>query len=375
MNAEQFLKRLLRVNSSNPPGNESYVSELLVERCEKSGLPYQITELGENRSNFSIRLKGRDRRELFFCGHMDTVLPGEQKWDYPPFEAEQTGNKLYGRGASDMKSGLAAMFLAVESLYLQNEEPPHDIVFLATAGEEVDSCGARTYLDDHDLSNTAAMVIGEPTREKVVVGHKGALWVEIITFGKTAHGAMPHRGINAIERIRDVMAILDECRLDWKITGAPLGESSLSINKIEGGMQTNVIPDQCHIYVDIRTIPPQSHDNIFMELKRKLTDLFKKENDDSTFKMETLLNRPGILTESSSQIIQTAKDIKATDDDVYGVSYYTDAAVLNPESKIPTLIYGPGDEQLAHQPNEYVNIDAYLRSIEYYKRLALTFEA
>ncbi|QQK77196.1 M20 family metallopeptidase [Salicibibacter cibarius] len=374
MNAVQFLQKLIRINSSNPPGNESKISELLAERCKESGLPYQITDLGQNRSNFSIHLKGKDRRELFFCGHMDTVLPGEQKWDYPPFEAKKVENKIYGRGASDMKSGLAAMFLAIESLYLQNEELPHDIVFLATAGEEVDSCGARQYLEDHDVSNTAAMVIGEPTREKVVVGHKGALWVKILTFGKTAHGAMPDRGINAIERIREVMAILDECRLEWKITGAPLGESSLSINKIEGGLQANVVPDQCHIYVDIRTIPPQSHNEIFMELSRKLEELFNEE-DSSAFKMEELLNRPGILTESSSRIIQTAKDIKGTDNDVYGVSYYTDAAVLNPESTIPTLIYGPGDEQLAHQPNEYVDVDAYLRSIEYYRSLALAFEA
>ncbi|SDI73490.1 M20 family metallopeptidase [Natribacillus halophilus] len=374
MNDIQFLQELIRVDSSNPPGNETKVSEILADRCKKSGLPYSITDLDENRSNFEIRLKGKNRSELFFCGHMDTVLPGKQAWDYPPFAAERVNNKLYGRGTSDMKSGLAAMFLAVESLFLEEAGLPHDVVFLATAGEEVDSCGARKYMEDQGVSNVAAMVIGEPTREKVVIGHKGALWVEILTFGKTAHGAMPNQGINAIEQMKKVMALLDECRLNWKVTGAPLGESSLSINKIDGGMQANVVPDQCSVYVDIRTIPPQSHKELFSELKTKLQALFVGDHEVGTFQVQTLLDRPGILTESSSRIIQTAKDVKGADNDVYGVSYYTDAAVLNPESNIPTLIYGPGDEQLAHQPNEYVDIDAYLRSIEYYKTLALAFE-
>ncbi|MBB6448250.1 succinyl-diaminopimelate desuccinylase [Geomicrobium halophilum] len=375
VNAVQFLQELIRVDSSNPPGNETGVSEIFADRCKKIDLPYHITDLGGNRSNLEIRLKGKNSRELLLCGHMDTVLPGKQEWEYPPFEAKQVEKKLYGRGASDMKSGLAAMFLAVESLFLQKEELPHDVVFLATAGEEVDSCGARMYLKNHGVSNVEAMVIGEPTREKVVVGHKGALWLEILTFGRTAHGAMPHQGVNAIERMKKVMALLDECRLNWKVTGEPLGESSLSINKIEGGVQANVIPDQCRVYVDIRTIPPQSHKELILELETKLQALFAEEREDSPFQLQTLLNRPGILTESSSRIIQTAQEINGGDKEVHGVSYYTDAAVLNPESQIPTLIYGPGDERLAHQPNEYVDTDAYLRSIEYYKSLALTFKA
>ncbi|WP_010531871.1 M20 family metallopeptidase [Lentibacillus jeotgali] len=371
--AVQFLQDLIRIDSTNPPGNENNVTKKLAERCEETSLPYKITDIDANRSNFEISLKGEGKGKLIFCGHMDTVLAGEQPWDYSPFSGELVGKKLYGRGASDMKSGLAAMFLAIESLFQEKRELSKDIVFLATAGEEVDSCGARRYLQDDDLSDVEALVIGEPTNEKVGVGHKGALWVEVVTIGKTAHGSMPDQGINAIEWMGRVIQIVESLKLDWKISKSPLGESSISANRMEGGVQTNVIPDRCTLNIDIRTVAPQSHEQLFAELKEKLNDLFSRE-DAPTFEMNELLNRPSILTDQSSPIITKALSVKEDDtDSVCGVPYYTDGAVLNPDSAVPTLIYGPGNEKLAHQPNEYVDVDAYLRSIDFYKKLILAY--
>lgn len=371
MSAVDFLRKMIRINSSNPPGNEYYVAKLLAERCEETGLDYKITEVEENRSNFEIHLKGDGKGKLLYCGHMDTVLPGDQPWKYPPFSAELEGDKVYGRGASDMKSGLCAMFLAVEALYKEQTKLPMDIVFLATAGEEVDSCGARKYVEDDQLNDMNAIVIGEPTNEKVVVGHKGALWLEIVTLGKTAHGAMPQNGINAVEWMREVMELIESLKSNWKISAYPLGESSVAITQLNGGVQTNVIPDKCSLHVDIRSIPPQSHKELVDEIKMHLNRIFSAD-DSPDFAVNMLLDRPSILTDASSEIITSALDLK-NQDSVYGVSYYTDGAVLNPDSKIPTLIYGPGDEKLAHQPNEYVDINAYLRSIDFYKNLAYKF--
>ncbi|MFD1040253.1 M20 family metallopeptidase [Virgibacillus byunsanensis] len=372
MDAIRFLQRMIQIDSSNPPGNENDIARLLAERCDQSGIPYTISEVGANRSNFEIRIEGEGDGRFIFCGHMDTVLPGEQPWKFPPFSGEIAGDQLYGRGASDMKSGLCAMFLAVESLFNEQKRLPMDIVFLATAGEEVDSCGARKYLQEQHLDDDVkALVIGEPTNEKVVVGHKGALWLEIITVGKTAHGSMPEMGINAVEWMQKVMEMIESLKTKWKISAVPLGESSLAITKLNGGVQTNVIPDRCSLHVDIRSIPPQSHEELIMEINQNLNELFSAENAPDYF-VDILLDRPSILTEKSSHIITTALEIK-NQDSVYGVSYYTDGAVLNPDSKIPTLIYGPGDEKLAHQPNEYVDVHAYLRSIEFYKKLAIAF--
>ncbi|VEF47171.1 acetylornithine deacetylase or succinyl-diaminopimelate desuccinylase [Bacillus freudenreichii] len=371
MDAVRFLQKLIQIDSSNPPGNEDKVSKMLAERCESAGIPYQITEVEPGRSNFEIRLEGKGSGKLVFCGHMDTVLPGEQPWTYSPFSGEIVGDKLYGRGASDMKSGLAAMYLAVESLFMEGKKLPKEIVFLATAGEEVDSCGARKYLEEQSMENVEALVIGEPTNEKVVVGHKGALWIEIVTLGKTAHGSMPDMGINAIEWMNKVIERLDFLKKKWRISVEPLGESSLAVTKINGGVQTNVIPDRCSMSVDIRTVPPQSHEQLITEIKSNLNELFSTEGSPD-FSVNMQLDRPAILTDKSNKLISLALDLRKQDS-LFGVSYYTDAAVLNPDSKVPTLIYGPGDESLAHQPNEFVNIQAYLRSIEFYKELAVAY--
>lgn len=371
MDAVRFLQEMIQIDSSNPPGNEDKVSKMLAERCKSAGIPYQITQVEPGRSNFEIRLEGETDGKLVFCGHMDTVLPGEQQWKYSPFSGKVVGDKMYGRGASDMKSGLAAMFLAVESLIKEGKRLPKEVVFLATAGEEVDSCGARKYLADQTMENVEALVIGEPTKEKVVVGHKGALWIEIVTLGKTAHGSMPDKGINAVEWMNKVIDVLSSLKEKWKNSAEPLGESSLAITKINGGVQTNVIPDRCSISVDIRSIPPQSHERLLMEIKNSLNELFSTEGSPD-YSVNMQLDRPAILTDKSSKLISLALELKKQDS-LYGVSYYTDAAVLNPESRIPTLIYGPGDESLAHQPNENVDIQAYLRSIDFYKELAVRF--
>lgn len=374
MDNVQFLQKLLRINSSNPPGNEHEVTKVFIERCKMNDMPYKVTALGNNRSNFEVTLNGTGDKHLFFCGHMDTVSPGETEWIYPPFSGEIIGDKIFGRGASDMKSGLAAMFLAVESIYLEKITPLPTITFLATAGEEVDSCGARAFLEEKDNRTIDALVIGEPTNEKVVVGHKGALWLEITTYGKTAHGSMPDYGINAVDHMVYVINELTSLKLSWTIAKEPLGSSSLAVTMIEGGIQTNVIPDRCTIRVDIRTVPPQAHEKLIKELNKKL-DKLVENNQLYEYKLTKILDRPSIITSSTSALIQCALAIKGeTDDQCFGVSYYTDGAVLNPRSEIPTLIYGPGDEKLAHQPNESVNIDAFLRSIEFYKKLALTFD-
>ncbi|MBD8007588.1 M20 family metallopeptidase [Bacillus norwichensis] len=371
MDAVRFLQQMIQIDSSNPPGNEDKISKLLAERCETAGIPYKITQIDAGRSNFEIRLKGEGDGKLVFCGHMDTVLPGEQPWMYSPFSGEIVEEKLYGRGASDMKSGLAAMYLAVEALFKERRKLSKEIVFLATAGEEVDSCGARTYLEGQAMENVEALVIGEPTNEKVVIGHKGALWIEIVTLGKTAHGSMPDKGINAVEWMSKVISMLDSLKKKWQISAEPLGESSLAVTKINGGVQTNVIPDRCSMSVDIRSVPPLSHRQLLTEIRNNLNELFSAD-EAPDFLVQLQLDRPAILTDESDRLIRLAIDLKKQHS-VQGVSYYTDAAVLNPDSRIPTLIYGPGDEALAHQPNEYVDIRAYLRSFDFYKELAVKF--
>lgn len=132
----EFLQSLITIDSTNPPGNEAAVTELFKTRCEQNDVPYEITDLGNNRNNFSVTLTAKDNTEdkLLLSGHTDTVKIGAQQWQYGPFAATIDNGKLYGRGTTDMKSGLAALYLALESLYKEGFTPTKNIEFLATAG-------------------------------------------------------------------------------------------------------------------------------------------------------------------------------------------------------------------------------------------------
>ncbi|RIM59543.1 M20 family metallopeptidase [Staphylococcus arlettae] len=371
----EFLQSLITIDSTNPPGNEAAVTELFKTRCEQNDVPYEITDLGNNRNNFSVTLTAKDNTEdkLLLSGHTDTVKIGAQQWQFDPFAATINNGKLYGRGTTDMKSGLAELYLALESLYKEGFTPTKNIEFLATAGEEVDSIGAEHYVASTNMDNIKAIIIAEPTSEKVVVGHKGALWIEVTLTGKTAHGAMPEQGINAIEGMNKVLNLVDELKEEWLEEQAPLGKSSISANLISGGIQTNVIPDSCTLNVDIRSVTPNLHEKLYSEFTERLEDIFSAENSPEV-STKILLNRATVLTEEDESIITSALDV-ANANEVSGVSYYTDGSVLNPDSNIPTLIYGPGIETLAHQPNEYVEVDAFERSIEYFKKLIKVYTA
>lgn len=369
----EFLRSLINIDSTNPPGNEHAVVEHFIKRCEGENIPYEVTDLGDNRSNFSVTLKGSDENNgrLLLSGHTDTVKIGTQKWIHGPFEAEIKDGNMYGRGTTDMKSGLAALYLAAEALYKGGYELKKDVEFLATAGEEVDSVGASHYANTSGMEDIEAIVIAEPTSGKVVVGHKGALWIEVALTGKTAHGAMPEWGINAVEAMAKVIHMIDGLKEEWMEEKAPLGKSSISANMIQGGIQTNVIPDQCILNVDIRTVTPNIHDVLYEKFNARLNELFSRENAPEV-STKVLLDRAALLTGEEQTIIQNALEVSGGDT-VGGVSYYTDGSVLNPESEIPTLIYGPGIETLAHQPNEYVEIETFEQSIEFYKKLIKTY--
>ncbi|SDW10071.1 succinyl-diaminopimelate desuccinylase [Marininema mesophilum] len=367
-----FLQDLIQTDSVNPPGNEARVAEKIASRLAHR-VSVERVSLTEGRENLLVRL-GKGERTLLFCGHMDTVSLGDPEgWSVPPLAGKIMDNRIYGRGASDMKSGLAAMVLALESLVLEGVEPGGEILLLATAGEEVDSCGARNYYEQGGMEEVDGMVIGEPTGEKVAVGHKGALWLEVTTQGRTAHGSMPGKGINAVSHLLHMAGLLEEMELGWRYEDEILGGESVALTQIQGGIQTNVIPDRARFTADIRTVPPREHGTLVREVEERLHE-GRRKYPDLSFQVRILLDRPAILTPPKDPLIRLALELKGDPErKVVGVPYYTDGSVLNADSLVPTLIYGPGEEALAHQPDEWVDIDAYLRSITFYRELALRF--
>ncbi|MEB3103855.1 M20 family metallopeptidase [Ferviditalea candida] len=375
--AVEFLQRLIQINSVNPPGNERWVADVIAERAKKYGLDNEIIRLDENRANIIVRLKGSGSKPaLVFSGHLDTVPAGENPWIADPFSGEEIDGKIYGRGASDMKSGVAAMIEAMISLHAAGAEFPGDIIFAGTAGEEVDCLGAQAFMDENVFSAAGAIVIGEPTSGEVFIAHKGALWLEITTYGKTAHGSMPDQGINAIVHMNQIINRLQQYSFSYAEKHQLLGEPTLNISTISGGIKTNVVPDRCVLTVDIRTIPEMEHKQIFREIKAILEEL-EAATEHFRAEIRVVNDRQSISTDRSHPLVDTAvrtnQQIKGHLSEPKGVNYYTDGSVFAPATGLPIIIYGPGDEKLAHQPDEYVEIDKYLESIQYYAKFARNY--
>lgn len=373
--AVKFLQNLIQIESVNPPGNELAVAEAISNHVESAGLSCEIKPFSENRANMIVRLEGKDSSlpALIFSGHLDTVPVGDILWEHPPFSGNLVDGKIYGRGACDMKSGVAALIEAMISLKEAGEELEQDVIFIGTAGEEVDCVGAKLMVEEDMLKNGGAMVVAEPSNGKVFTAHKGVLWLEIKLFGKTAHASMPDQGINAIIHMSELIERLKKFTFYAEIEHELLGKPSLTISTIEGGVKTNVVPDQCKITLDIRAVPGMEHEKIIGQINDILEDL-KTEIQDFHYELNILHNLPALENVKNDSFVRLCLDVNQALYNVKpeekGANYYTDASIFFPHLKLPTVIYGPGNERLAHQPNEYVEVNQYIQAIEYYAELA-----
>lgn len=373
--AVEFLRKMLRLKSVNPPGDEEPVAKLIESLLQNNGIEVVVKNLGENRAYLVARLKGSGKnKSLVFTGHMDTVPPGEIEWEFDPHAALEHEGRIYGRGASDMKSGLAAMAWAMLQIARSGKVLDGDLVLAATAGEEVDCLGARAMVEDGLLQGVGAMVVGEPSNGEIFIAHKGALWLEVISYGKTAHGSMPDQGVNAIEHMNTAINRLHE-RFQFRFSPDPLlGGPTLNLATISGGVKTNVVPDKCQLQIDIRTVPGQSHGEIIQDIQALLTEIERESL--AKFELRVLNDKAPVGTPADDEFVKlvqgVAQDTFAREFGLQGVRYFTDASVFSVAAGgvLPVVIWGPGDEKLAHQPNEYVEVEKFRSAISFYKHLA-----
>ncbi|WP_312473697.1 M20 family metallopeptidase [Neobacillus sp.] len=376
-----FLQSLIQENTINPPGLEKKLADRISQRLTTTSLLVKSDLVEEDRANLIVSYSNDDSvnnnsKTLIFSGHFDTVPVGNVEWTYPVFEGRRVGDRIYGRGSSDMKSGVAAMVVAMECLEKAGVKLNGTLQFIGTVGEEVDCFGAKTVVRKGQIDQASAIVISEPTSNHPVIAHKGVLWLKISMFGKTAHGSMPSHGINAILAMNHFINELNTLVIPYE-QHEILGGSTLNIGTIKGGIGTNVVPDECTITIDFRTVPGQSHLEITEDIKGILQSVSKKMN--VSFAMEVINDMGCVYTSQDHSFIElavkTAQCLNAKKNLVPGgVNYYTDGSVYKGHlPDVPILIYGPGEPKLAHQPDEWVDIRNYLESIKFYIALAIQY--
>lgn len=370
--AIEVLQNMIKFKTVNEPGDEKPLAKYINTLLEEIGLESEIDDLGNNRANVVGRLKGTGEREaLLFNGHLDTVPPGDIKWEHEPYSGNVEDGKIYGRGSADMKGGLAAMLIALKIIKKLGLKLKGDFIYSGTAGEETDSIGAVKFVKDGGLDGVGAIIIGEPSSNGVNIAEKGAFWVEISTYGKTAHGAFPENGVNAVVNMNTLLSKLINYKFKYE-ENELVGHPTMNFSTINGGVKTNVVPDKCTLTIDMRTVPGMDHYEIIKDFEN-IIDKLSSEIKDFKADIKILNNRPAVETKANDPFVKlaidTIKDEFNKEVQPEGVNFYTDASVFLPAKQIPCIFYGPGDANMAHQPNEYITIDSLMEAVHFYYKI------
>lgn len=355
---------LVRLCTVNPPGDEMQAAEYVRAYLEPAGFQCEILDHGEGRGSLLARLspasESRDERPgLAFSGHLDVVPAGQQPWQRDPFAGTIEDGKVWGRGAADMKGGLAAMLVAARRLAEADVSLHGDLVFLASAGEEVNMFGARELAAHPRLGPLQAILISEPTANRLGLAERGVFWTEFTTYGKTAHGSTPELGRNAVLMMVTLLSEFEGLIIPY--TPHPvLGKFTRSVNLVQGGVKVNVIPDRTVAQVDMRTVPGQDHARLLHQLEQFVEGLERRVPGLSA-SVRLINDLPPAETSPDEPVVAQFRQAVAAatgrEPEPALVPFATEAAIFVPALGVPTLIYGPGDPALAHQPDEFIEIE------------------
>ncbi len=363
MNVLELLRKLVSFKTVNPPGNECECAQFIGNFLESLGFQTRFYEFAPERTSLVAQFQGISQDpEICFTGHLDVVSPGETPWAGPAFSAEIKDGKIFGRGTSDMKAGIAAMLAAAHRISKTSPALLEKILFVFTAGEET-CCEGAYHLagTDSALKKVKALVVGEPTSNYPLTGHKGCLRFDITTFGKAAHASMPELGDNAVYKAARAVQQLEN--LDFGIPPHPLlGSPTICIGRISGGKNINMVPDRTCIGVDIRIIPGQSHISVKQALEAVL---------DPKIEITLLEQAKSIVTDPENKWIQSVFSImeKMLQKKIVAkaASYFTDASALHDAlGNPPTVLLGPGEASMAHKTDEFCYISKISQAVDAY---------
>lgn len=367
----ELTARLVEIESINPDvvsggSGEAAVARFVAEWCERAGLETSLEDAAPGRPNVIASARGTGGgRSLMLNAHMDTVGVAGMT---DPFTPRIEGDRLYGRGAYDMKGSLAACMLATAEA--ARRDFAGDVVLTAVADEEFASVGTEAVAAS---LRADAAIVTEPTEMQLAVGHRGFVSFEIVTAGRAAHGSRPDLGIDAIAKMGRVLVGIEQLdvRLRASPTHARLGSGSVHASLIEGGQEYSSYPARCVLQAERRTIPGETVAIVEREL-RELVDDAGAGDDDFSAEVRALASREPFEVAESEAIVQMvrrhATHVLGAEPEIVGVPFWADSALLA-EAGIPTVLFGPSGEG-AHAEVEWVEIADLERCAEIYVAVA-----
>jgi acetylornithine deacetylase/succinyl-diaminopimelate desuccinylase family protein len=368
--ARSILEQLVRIPSAT--GHEAAVAQAFAGLCERAGLEVDLQEVEPGRPNVVARWRvGRGRR-LLFTGHLDTVPVGEG-WSRDPFGAEVAGGRLYGRGACDMKGGLAAMLGAVVDLRERGAQPAGDVVIAAVVGEEEDSAGTRALIARGLEADWA--VLSEPTAMALVVANRGLMNYRLTVKGSSVHASSPELGRNAVTAAARLVLELEALGKELgKRHHHLFGPPNLTVGTIHGGTRPYVVPDRCEVEVDRRVNPGETREQVVEELQAAI-DRTRARLPWLEVDMEAGPDYLAFEIPEEHELVEAMTGAMAAAGVSRRISAWraaSDAGFLVHTAGIPCVLFGPGDiEQGAHRPDEWIDLNDLEAAQRVFERLLL----
>lgn len=365
--ALEILAGLLKIPSENPTGTEEAAGRYMHELLRRHGIPAELSWAATGRPNVVARIKGRKPgKTLLLNGHLDTVPAGEG-WSLDPYAATRKDGRLYGRGASDMKAGVAGMAYAAILLQRMGNPFAGELLLFFNSDEERTNLGMLKFLADGVQADFA--VIGEPSDLDVCTGHRGVARFWLTTLGVPGHTSFVKKPDNAISKMVRLVAGLDA--LGETVRMRPhsfLGQRSLTVAEIHGGTAPNIVPGLCQAHIDRRTLPDERRDEVVREVDDCLSAIarahgFGYELDCYQFLPATHLDHGHALVRAMAESTRAIRGPAAV---LKAFEATCEAPFLSVERGIPTLVFGPGSIRQAHTVDECVDISEYLDGAKIY---------
>lgn len=377
----EFTQALVRIPSTNDPArgrNEQPAADLVAARMREWGWEPVVYEAAPGRPNVVAVVEGGggDGPTLMFEGHTDVVTEGDlSEWTVDPFGGEIRDGKLWGRGSADMKSGLAATLYATRALQLAGPFPGR-IKVCALADEEGLMIGAHHFVDQGLAADVDGAIVAEPEAGEICAVAKGALRLRVDLTGKMAHGAMPQHGRNPIQAVGALLTGLRTLQAELQErfpAHEHLGEVYVTPTVVRAGTeeQVNVIPATASVFIDVRTIPGVEHKDV----ADRVAALAAWEG--ITAQVSVLVDRPPVDVPVTDPVVAALaaahRDVTGEEPVYGGVPGSTDGTVLTHWGGIPSVVYGPGGKWIAHQADEYVEVDEIVRCTRVFAEAARRF--
>lgn len=376
MNKEKKIKILqdvIQIETVND--NEVAVAEYFKNLLNEYGIDSKLVEYSPTRANLVAEIKGeKPGKVLIFNGHSDVVAAGDpEEWTHPPFAGVIEDGKLYGRGATDMKAGLTALALAMIEIKEQDLLKAGTIRFIITVGEEIGMYGSKQMTEEGYVDDADAIIVGEPKmgNGKIVTAHKGSVQYEIVSYGRSAHSSMPELGINSIQQIVDFIPVANEKIAEAASKGEneKLGRMLNAFTVIDGGDQINSIPAITKLKGNGRTVPEVDNEMFLDALNASIDEI--NNQIEGRLELNIMQNNPAVESDFDTDLIQSFRNVANVEIEPVGMTGATDASNFGRiEKDFDLAIYGPGVMEVAHQVDEYVEIEDYLNFIDLYQKVA-----